>query len=69
MHAKCGADFVSPSDMMDGRVVKIRETLDKKGFHNTGIISYAAKFASCLYGPFRDALNSEPKKGNKKVIN
>ena len=66
MHAKCGADFVSPSDMMDGRVVKIRETLDKKGFHNTGIISYAAKFASCLYGPFRDALNSEPKKGNKK---
>ena len=66
LHAKCGADFVSPSDMMDGRVVKIRETLDKKGFHNTGIISYAAKFASCLYGPFRDALNSEPKKGNKK---
>ena len=66
LHAKCGADFVSPSDMMDGRVVRIRETLDKKGFHNTGIISYAAKFASCLYGPFRDALNSEPKKGNKK---
>ena len=66
LHAKCGADFVSPSDMMDGRVVRIREALDKKGFHNTGIISYAAKFASCLYGPFRDALNSEPKKGNKK---
>ena len=66
MHAKCGADFVSPSDMMDGRVVRIREILDKKGFYNTGIISYAAKFASCLYGPFRDALNSEPKKGNKK---
>ena len=66
LHAKCGADFVSPSDMMDGRIVRIRETLDKKGFHNTGIISYAAKFASCLYGPFRDALNSEPKKGNKK---
>ena len=66
LHSKCGADFVSPSDMMDGRVVRIRETLDKKGFHNTGIISYAAKFASCLYGPFRDALNSEPKKGNKK---
>lgn len=66
LHAKCGADFVSPSDMMDGRVVRIRENLDKKGFYNTGIISYAAKFASCLYGPFRDALNSEPKKGNKK---
>ncbi|MFL2686403.1 MAG: porphobilinogen synthase [Thermodesulfobacteriota bacterium] len=66
LHAKCGADFVSPSDMMDGRVVRIREILDKKGFYNTGIISYAAKFASCLYGPFRDALNSEPKKGNKK---
>ena len=63
MHAKCGADFVSPSDMMDGRVVKIRETLDKKGFQYR--ITYAAKFASCLYGPFRDALNSEPKKGNK----
>ena len=66
LHAKCGADFVSPSDMMDGRVLRIREILDKKGFYNTGIISYAAKFASCLYGPFRDALNSEPKKGNKK---
>jgi len=66
LHAKCGADFVSPSDMMDGRVVRIREILDKKGFYNTGIISYAAKFSSCLYGPFRDALNSEPKKGNKK---
>ena len=56
LHSKCGADFVSPSDMMDGRVVRIRETLDKKGFHNTGIISYAAKFASCLYGPFRLSL-------------
>ena len=66
LHAKCGADFVSPSDMMDGRVLRIREILDKKGFYNTGIISYAAKFASCLYGPFRDALNSEPKNGNKK---
>ena len=52
--------------MMDGRVVKIREALDRKGFHNTAIMSYAAKFASSLYGPFREALNSEPKSGDKK---
>ena len=66
IHAEFGADIVAPSDMMDGRVVKIREALDRKGFLNTGIMSYAAKFASSLYGPFRDALNSEPKKGDKK---
>ncbi|NSW88386.1 porphobilinogen synthase [bacterium] len=66
IHAEFGADIVAPSDMMDGRVIKIREALDRKGFLNTGIMSYAAKFASSLYGPFRDALNSEPKSGDKK---
>lgn len=66
IHAEFGADIVAPSDMMDGRVVKIREALDRKGFHNTAIMSYAAKFASSLYGPFREALNSEPKSGDKK---
>lgn len=66
IHAEFGADIVAPSDMMDGRVVKIREALDRKGFHNTAIMSYAAKFASSLYGPFRDALNSKPKSGDKK---
>ena len=66
IHAEFGADIVAPSDMMDGRVVKIRQALDRKGFHNTAIMSYAAKFASSLYGPFREALNSEPKSGDKK---
>ena len=66
IHAEFGADIVAPSDMMDGRVAKIREALDRKGFLNTAIMSYAAKFASSLYGPFREALNSEPKSGDKK---
>lgn len=59
-HAQSGADFVAPSDMMDGRVLAIREALDDDGFMNTGIMSYAAKYASAFYGPFRDALDSAP---------
>ncbi|MFQ5891847.1 MAG: porphobilinogen synthase, partial [Candidatus Methanofastidiosia archaeon] len=64
-HAEAGADLVAPSDMMDGRVLKIRETLDEKGFQNVSIMSYAAKFASSFYGPFRDAAYSSPKFGNR----
>ncbi|MFQ6089790.1 MAG: porphobilinogen synthase [Candidatus Methanofastidiosia archaeon] len=64
-HAEAGADLVAPSDMMDGRVLKIRETLDEEGFQNVGIMSYAAKFASSFYGPFRDAAYSSPKFGNR----
>jgi porphobilinogen synthase len=59
-HAKAGADFVAPSDMMDGRILTIREALEDEGFINTGIISYSAKYASAFYGPFRDALDSAP---------
>ncbi|MCY4260130.1 MAG: porphobilinogen synthase [Rhodobacteraceae bacterium] len=58
IHAESGADILGPSDMMDGRISAIRSTLDDAGFVNTIILSYAAKFASCLYGPFRDAINS-----------
>ena len=58
LHAECGADFVAPSDMMDGRVLKIRQALDAKGHLRTGILSYCAKYNSSLYAPFRDALNS-----------
>jgi len=61
-----GVDFVAPSDMMDGRVFAIRSYLDSLGHHRTGIVSYAAKYASCFYGPFRDALGSGLKKGDKK---
>jgi porphobilinogen synthase len=53
-----GADFVAPSDMMDGRVLRLRQGLDAAGFHNVGIMSYSAKYASAFYGPFRDALDS-----------
>ncbi|WP_339887380.1 porphobilinogen synthase [uncultured Flavobacterium sp.] len=60
-HAKAGADFVAPSDMMDGRVLRLRQGLDVAGFHNVGIMSYSAKYASAFYGPFRDALDSAPK--------
>ncbi len=60
-HAESGADFVSPSAMMDGQVYAIREKLDKEGFIDTGIMSYSAKFASSLYSPFRKAVNSAPK--------
>jgi len=59
-HAKAGADFVAPSDMMDGRILIIREALEDEGFINTGIMSYSAKYASAFYGPFRDALDSAP---------
>jgi len=65
--AKAGADIVAPSDMMDGRVAFIRSALDEAGFTDTGILSYTAKYASSFYGPFRDALNSAPKKGDKKT--
>jgi porphobilinogen synthase len=59
-HAEAGADFVAPSDMMDGRIISIREALEDEGFINTGIMSYSAKYASAFYGPFRDALDSAP---------
>lgn len=59
-HARAGADFVAPSDMMDGRILTIREALEQEGFTNTGIMSYSAKYASAFYGPFRDALDSAP---------
>ncbi len=66
MAAEAGADFVAPSDMMDGRVGAIRKELDRNGFSNVGIISYAAKYASALYSPFREALDSAPRFGDKK---
>lgn len=59
-HARAGADLVAPSDMMDGRVIEIRKALDAEGFEDVGILSYAAKYASAFYGPFRDALDSAP---------
>ncbi|MHC4476213.1 MAG: porphobilinogen synthase [Planctomycetota bacterium] len=65
-HAQAGADIVAPSDMMDGRVTAIRQTLEKNGFHDTAIMSYAAKFASAFYGPFRDAAESAPSFGDRK---
>ncbi len=67
LHAQAGADFVAPSDMMDGRVESIRLALDDAGFCDVGILSYTAKYASALYGPFRDALDSAPKFGDKKT--
>ena len=66
-HAKAGADFVAPSDMMDGRIGAIRKALEENGFNSTGIMSYSAKYASCFYGPFRDALDSAPGFGDKKT--
>jgi porphobilinogen synthase len=65
-HARAGADMVAPSDMMDGRIGAIREALDANGFDQTGIISYAAKFASSFYGPFRDAAESPPQFGDRR---
>ena len=65
-HAEAGADLVAPSDMMDGRVRAIREQLDEKGFADTPIMSYAAKFASAFYGPFRDAAESAPQVGDRR---
>lgn len=66
-HADAGADFVAPSDMMDGRVLAIRKALEEAGHHNVGIMSYSAKYASSFYGPFRDALDSAPGFGDKKT--
>jgi porphobilinogen synthase len=66
-HAEAGADIVAPSDMMDGRVLSIRKTLEDNGFHDIGIMSYAVKYASNFYGPFRDALDSKPGFGDKKT--
>ena len=66
-HAHAGADFVAPSDMMDGRVLSIRTTLEKAGFFNIGIMSYSAKYASGFYGPFREALDSSPGFGDKQT--
>ncbi|MFN4082416.1 MAG: porphobilinogen synthase [Bacteroidia bacterium] len=66
-HAQAGADMVAPSDMMDGRIGAIRQALEQNGFYNTGIMAYSAKYASCFYGPFRDALDSAPGFGDKKT--
>jgi porphobilinogen synthase len=66
-HAAAGADIVAPSDMMDGRIGAIREGLEKSGYTKTGIMAYSAKYASCFYGPFRDALDSAPGFGDKKT--
>lgn len=66
-HAMAGADVIAPSDMMDGRVLSIRNILEKNGFHNTAIMSYTAKYASSFYGPFREALDSKPGFGDKKT--
>ena len=66
-HAQSGADMVAPSDMMDGRVGFIRETLEENDFPNVGIMAYSVKYASCFYGPFRDALDSAPGFGDKKT--
>ena len=65
--AQAGVDIIGPSDMMDGRVGVIREALDQNGFTDVSIMSYTAKYASAFYGPFRDALNSAPKSGDKKT--
>lgn len=65
-HVKAGADIVAPSDMMDGRVGAIRRALDSEGFTGTPILSYAAKYASCFYGPFREAAESTPRLGDRK---
>ncbi len=67
VHAKAGADMVAPSDMMDGRILKIRQALEEAGYPDTGIMAYSAKYASVFYGPFRDALDSAPGFGDKKT--
>jgi porphobilinogen synthase len=66
-HARAGADFVAPSDMMDGRIGAIRKGLEENNFKRVGIMAYSAKYASCFYGPFRDALDSAPGFGDKKT--
>ncbi len=65
-HAKAGADIIAPSDMMDGRIGYLRQLLDEHGYSHVSLMSYTAKYASAFYGPFRDALGSAPKKGDKK---
>lgn len=65
-HARAGADIVAPSDMMDGRIGAIRRSLDEEGFSEVSLMAYTAKYASAFYGPFRDALDSAPKAGDKK---
>ena len=67
VHAEAGVDWVAPSDMMDGRVGAIRNALDEAGYRQVGILAYSAKYASCFYGPFRGALDSAPRKGDKKT--
>lgn len=67
MQARAGADCVAPSDMMDGRVAAIRSCLESAKFHDVAILAYTAKYASCFYGPFRDALDSAPRAGDKKT--
>jgi porphobilinogen synthase len=67
LQAQAGADIIAPSDMMDGRIGSIRQTLEKNNYKNTLIMSYCAKYASSFYGPFRDALDSAPKHGDKKT--
>lgn len=66
VHAEAGADMVAPSDMMDGRVAAIRDTLDRQGQTDVGILSYAVKYASAYYGPFRDAADSAPQRGDRR---
>ncbi len=66
-HAEAGADFIAPSDMMDGRIGAFRKALEENGHTDVGIMSYSAKYASCFYGPFRDALDSAPGFGDKKT--
>ena len=66
-HVAAGADWVAPSDMMDGRIGAIREALEENNYTRTGIMAYSAKYASCFYGPFRDALDSAPGFGDKKT--
>ena len=66
-HAEAGVDMVAPSDMMDGRIGAIRKGLEENGFSKVGIMAYSAKYASCFYGPFRDALDSAPGFGDKKT--
>lgn len=65
-HAEAGADMIAPSDMMDGRIGVIRSALDSKGFHNTPIMAYSAKYSSAFYGPFREAADSAPQEGDRK---
>jgi len=65
-HAQAGADMVAPSDMMDGRIAAMRSLLDKNGFENTAVMSYSIKYASAYYGPFREAADSAPQKGDRK---